>query len=72
MNKNEKLFDALGGVDDRYIVSAYEREKEKKSLSGIFEIIGTVAAVAVVAVFAVVLSHFAGKTDNITGGEAAG
>ena len=72
MNKNEKLFDALGGVDDRYIVSAYKREKEKKSLSGIFEIIGTVAAVAAVAVFAVVLSHFAGKTDNITGGEAAG
>ena len=68
MKNKEKLLVALNGVDDGYIVSAYERESEKRSLSGIFEIIGTVAAVIAIAVFAVVLSHFAGKTDKITGG----
>ena len=55
MKNNEKLIDAMGNIDDQMIDAAYKRTAEKKSRSGLFETIGTVAAVAAIAVFAVVL-----------------
>lgn len=67
MKNNEILNEALGKIDDKMIAAAYERQAEKKSRSGLFETIGTVAAVAAIAVFAVVLSHSAKKDNNIVG-----
>ena len=67
MKKNEKLLDAIGNIDDYMIDAAYNKEKNKKSLSGVFEAIGAVAAVAAIAVFAVVLSQYAKKDQNIAG-----
>ncbi len=67
MKNNEKLIDAMGNIDDQMIDAAYKRTAEKKSRSGLFETIGTVAAVAAIAVFAVVLSHNAKKDNNIAG-----
>lgn len=69
MKKNEKLLDAIGNIDDYMIDAAYNKEKNKKSLSGIFEAIGAVAAVAAIAVFAVVLSRYAQKDTNIAGSD---
>ncbi len=67
MKKNEKLLDAIGNIDDYMIDAAYNKEKNKKSLSGVFEAIGAVAAVAAIAVFAAVLSQYAKKDQNIAG-----
>lgn len=67
MKNNEKLIDTIGNIDDQMIDAAYKRTAEKKSRSGLFETIGTVAAVAAIAVFAVVLSHNAKKDNNIAG-----
>ncbi len=69
MKNNEKLLSALSGVDDCYIDAAYNRESNKRSLSGVFEAIGAVAAVAAIAVFAVFLSQFAKKDPNIAGSD---
>jgi hypothetical protein len=71
MKKNEKLLFAIGDIDDCMVDAAYNKENNKKSRSGVFEIIGTVAAVAAIAVFAVVLSHFAQKKPNISAGTDA-
>ena len=65
MKNNEILNEALSNIDDKMIAAAYERQAEKKSRSGLFDAIGTVAAVAAIAVFAVVLSHNAKKDNNI-------
>ena len=71
MKKNEKLLFAIGDIDDCMVDAAYNKENNKKSRSGVFEIIGAVAAVAAIAVFAVVLSHFAQKKPNISAGTDA-
>ncbi|MBO4870209.1 MAG: hypothetical protein J5585_10915 [Clostridia bacterium] len=66
MKNNEKLIEAIGGIDGSMINSAFERKTEKKSRAGLIEAIGCVAAVAALAVFSVVLSHYAKKDNNIT------
>ena len=66
MKNNEKLIEAIGGIDGSMINSAFERKSEKKSRAGLIEAIGCVAAVAALAVFAVVLSHYARKDDNVS------
>ncbi len=66
MKNNEKLIEAIGGIDGSMINSAFERKTEKKSRAGLIEAIGCVAAVAALAVFAVVLSHYARKDDNVS------
>lgn len=66
MKKSEKLNEAIGNIDDNMIDAAYKRSSAKGRRSGLFEIIGSVAAVIAIAIFAVVLSHYAHKDPNIS------
>ncbi|MBR6922057.1 MAG: hypothetical protein IKH51_07670, partial [Clostridia bacterium] len=65
MKNKEKLNEAIGNTDADMIEAAYSRGANK-SRSGLFEIIGSVAAVIAIAIFAVVLSHYAQKDENIS------
>ncbi len=65
MKKSEKLNEAIGNIDDNMIDTAYKRSSAKGRRSGLFEIIGSAAAVIAIAIFAVVLSQYAKKDGNI-------
>lgn len=68
MKNSEKLNEAIGNIDSRMIDAAYERQASRKSIAGVFGKIGSVAAVAALVAFAIVLSQFARKNDNISAG----
>ena len=72
MSKKDVLSQAIDNIDDKYLTDAAEYVAPGKNRYIISEIIGSVAAVAAIAVFAVVLSRFAGKKDDISDAAASG
>lgn len=71
MKNKEKLNEALNNIDDKMIEAAYARQAEKKSRSGVWQIIGIAASFLFIAAFAVVLSRFAGRQSSVSSPSAS-
>lgn len=71
MKNSEKLNEAIGNIDNKMIEAAYERQAEKKSRSGVWQIIGIAASFLFIAAFAVVLSRFTGRQSSVSNPSAS-
>lgn len=71
MKNKEKLNEALNNIDDKMIENAYARQAEKKSRSGVWQIIGIAASFLFIAAFAVVLSRFTGRQSSVSSPSAS-